>query len=721
MPAIPPQTPDAPGRPDAAAGNRLRDELSPYLLQHAHNPVDWYPWGEAAFARARAEDKPIFLSIGYATCHWCHVMERESFEDPALAALLNAAFINVKVDREERPDVDRIYMSFVQATSGHGGWPLSVWLTPALEPFVGGTYFPPEARHGQIGLRQAIVQVQRAWREQRRELEANAAFVLGELTRYAQVEADAGPLNEALFDEGIRALIESYDVQAAGFGLGPKFPRPANLELLARGFARSGDRQLAQMLLATLQAMARGGIYDHLAGGFHRYAVDRFWHVPHFEKMLYDQAQLLRCYLVGHQLSGEAALAQIARDTAGYVAAALTDGATGAFYSAEDADSLPADGGRAREGAYYVWQAGELRRLLGEDAAAFAAHYGVTEAGNADDPHGELRGHNVLHEQRDLTTTAARLGLAPEALLATLAEGRQRLRAARALRPRPQRDDKVLCGWNGLMISALARAAASLGDANALRAAQRAATFLAETLWQPAQGRLLRRYRAGVAGCTAQLDDYVFAAEGLLDLYQSSLELRWLQLADTLCARAVALFFDEAAGGFFSSVEGAPDLLLRLKDDHDGAEPAGSSVACSLLLRLHALLDRPAWHARAERSLRYFSGHLRQAPSALPLLLVALDTLLHPPCTVVLVGEREEPELQALLAVLRRGWRPNTELLLADEALREAYGAARPALVAMQRLGGRATAYVCHDHRCAAPTADPEQLERLLPTPLTAR
>ncbi|MBK6847585.1 MAG: thioredoxin domain-containing protein [Proteobacteria bacterium] len=699
-------------------GNRLRDELSPYLLQHAHNPVDWYPWGEAAFARARAEDKPIFLSIGYATCHWCHVMERESFEDPALAALLNAAFVNIKVDREERPDVDRIYMSFVQATSGHGGWPLSIWLTPTLRPFVGGTYFPPAPRHGQLGLRQVIEQVQRAWREQRSQLEASAAFVLGELSRYASAEADAGPLDEALLHGGLQALAASYDPQAAGFGAGPKFPRPANLELLARGFARTGDERLAQMLLATLRAMAQGGLYDHLGGGFHRYAVDRFWQVPHFEKMLYDQAQLVRCYLVGAQLTGDAALAQVARETLAYVQRELTDAATGACYSAEDADSVPAAGGRAREGAYYIWRADELSALLGADAAAFGAHYGVTAAGNADDPHGELTGHNVLHERQAVATTAAQLGTTPADLQATLARGRERLLAARALRPRPLRDDKVLCGWNGLMVSALARAASGLGSEPALRAAERAATFIAEVLWQPAEGLLHRRYRAGVAGCTAQLEDYVFAAEGLLELYQSSLELRWLQLAETLSERAIALFFDPAAGGFFSSVEGDPALLLRLKDDHDGAEPAGSSVACLVLLRLHALLDRPAWRDCAERSLRYFAGQLREVPGALPLLLVALDTLLHPPATVVLVGERAEPELQALLAVVRAGWRPNTELLLANEALRAAYGHRLPHVAAMQRLGGRPAAYVCHDHRCEAPTADPQTLASLLGAPL---
>jgi uncharacterized protein YyaL (SSP411 family) len=679
--------------------NRLAGEKSPYLLQHAGNPVDWYPWGEEAFARARAEDRPLFLSVGYSTCHWCHVMERESFEDAEVARVLNERFVPVKVDREERPDVDRVYMAFVQATTGAGGWPMSVFLTPELEPFFGGTYFPPDDRYGRPGFRSLLERIDELWRTRRPDLVDSGRRVVEELRR-AEAAGGAVALDPTAARQGRAGFVAQFDRRHAGFGRAPKFPRPSVLALMLRG-----DETDAGMAIATQQMMARGGMYDHLGGGFHRYSVDGFWHVPHFEKMLYDQAQLVASYVEGVQIAGADALAVVARETCDYVLRDLGR-PEGGFASAEDADSLAADGTK-KEGAFYVWTARELRELLGDDAEAFGEHYAVEPDGNAEDPHGELAGQNVLHAVTTVEALAARRAVAPEALAATLERARGILYAARARRPRPHLDDKVLTAWNGMMIGALARAGAVLGALSYVTAAERAAGFVTTRLWD---GQTLkRRFRDGEVALDGYLDDHAHLAAGLLDLFEATWDPAWLRLAEAVTERQLGLFLDDKDGGFFATSGRDPSVLLRMKDDYDGAEPAGSSVAALNLLRL-AELGRPEWRGHAEATLAAFSGRLAHAPTALPQMLVALDASLRPGLQIVVAGAAADPKTQALLDVVHGRFLPERTLLLADDRVRAALGDRLPWIAAMGTDGGRPTAYVCRDHACDRPVTDPDAL-----------
>ena len=477
--------------------NRLANEKSPYLLQHAHNPVDWYPWGEEAFETARREDKPIFLSVGYSTCHWCHVMERESFESPETAALLNRYFVPVKVDREERPDVDRIYMTFVQATTGSGGWPMSVFLTPDLQPFFGGTYFPPDGRYGRPGFPAVLESIAKAWAADRARIAASGREVVEQLRKHTELRSEgAGVLDASLLERGYSIFRRSFDPRHGGFGGAPKFPRPVVLGFLLRYHAWRGEREALDMALQTLRAMAAGGMHDQLGGGFHRYSVDERWFVPHFEKMLYDQAQLAVAYLEGYQVSGEEPLARVARGIFDYVLRDMTH-PEGGFYSAEDADSpLPEDPSRKGEGAFFLWTRAEIEQCLGRPAAEwFAWRYGLEDDGNVrNDPHGEFQGKNILFEDHTAGETAARFGVSPEEMNAALEAARRRLLEAREKRPRPHLDDKVLAGWNGLMISAFAKGARVLGEPRYLEAARRAAGFVLTRMTDSAGG-LLRRLR----------------------------------------------------------------------------------------------------------------------------------------------------------------------------------------------------------------------------------
>jgi uncharacterized protein YyaL (SSP411 family) len=695
--------------------NRLAAEKSPYLLQHAENPVDWYPWGDEAFARARAEERPIFLSIGYATCHWCHVMERESFEDAKVAALLNERFVSIKVDREERPDVDRVYMAYVQATTGSGGWPMSVFLTPALEPFYGGTYFPPDDRYGRPGFAAILRRIDELWHSRRGEILGSAKGVIAELRRAEDGGGGDAP-DARVLEQGAARFAESFDRTYAGFSRAPKFPRPSALAFLLRWFARSGDEAAADMVLATQHLMARGGMFDHVGGGFHRYSVDARWHVPHFEKMLYDQAQLVASYVEGALVSGDAELAGVARATCDYVLRDLLL-PEGVFASAEDADSAPPDASPAehvhkKEGAFYVWTAAELAARLGDDAPLFAAAYGVEEAGNAHDPHGELVGVNVLHA----VSTPARLAIEHGGEAADverrLASARARLFQARGARPRPLRDDKALTAWNGLMIGALARAGMALAEPAYVAAAARAATFLRERMWDGA--RLLRRYRDGAAAIDGYLDDHVFLASGLCDLWEATWDPAWLDLAEALTARAIELFHDAAGGAFFATTGNDPSVLVRMKDDWDGAEPAGSSVAAGLLLRF-AELGRPEWRALAEGTLRAFASRLAQVPQALPHMLCAVDTATRAGVQIVIAGERDDARTQALLAVVHARFLPERTLILADARFRAERGARLPWVAAMAELDGAPAAYVCQDHACARPVTTPDELAAALP------
>jgi uncharacterized protein YyaL (SSP411 family) len=612
--------------------NRLDSESSPYLLQHADNPVDWYPWGAEAFARARRNDLPIFLSIGYATCHWCHVMAHESFEDPGIAAALNAGFVSIKVDREERPDVDRVYMLFVQATTGSGGWPMSVWLTPELEPFHGGTYFPPDSRYGRPGFAEVLQEISRAWRDDRAGVRRSAAYLAARLRELAGASAPPGggvPGPEALA-RAVEELRGAFDPRRGGFGGAPKFPRASELLFLLREFRRTGSAAARDMALQTLRAIADGGIRDHLGGGFHRYAVDADWRVPHFEKMLYDQAQLVLAFLEAAQTAGDPALAGVADDTLGYVARDMT-GPEGGFYSAEDADSLPleladAPGARKSEGAFYLWGFDEIDALLGEDAPLAIARFGIERGGNAPfDPHGEFSGKNLLRLVAPIEALAAERGLSVPDLRARLDRARRVMQDARARRPRPALDDKVLTAWNGLMIAAFARGARVLERDAHLQAARRAAAFLRARMWDAGSRTLFRRYRTGSVAIEGFAEDYAFLVWGLIELFEADGNPAWLEWALDLQRRQDELFWDEAAGGWFSTSGTDPNVLLRVKEEYDGAEPSATAIGVANLIALARLAGDSSCQDRIEGTFRGAAARITASSRSVPMLLAALS------------------------------------------------------------------------------------------------
>jgi uncharacterized protein YyaL (SSP411 family) len=685
--------------------NSLANEKSPYLLQHAHNPVDWYAWGPEAFEKARAEDKPIFLSIGYSTCHWCHVMERESFENERIAELLNRDYVPIKVDREERPDVDRIYMTFVQATTGGGGWPMSVWLTPELKPFFGGTYFPPETRWGSPGFGSVLTQIAQAWRTDREKIDDSARDVIEQLKKSSTVEGRVGGrIDASILESGFSVFRRSFDSRLGGFGGAPKFPRPSVHNFLLRYYARTKNQEALDMVLVTLREMAKGGMNDQLGGGFHRYSVDEHWFVPHFEKMLYDQGQLALSYVEAFQITGDARYAETARRTMDYVLRDMTD-AGGAFYSAEDADSVidPARPEEKGEGAFYVWGADEIRELLGDAADGFMRAYGAKEHGNVEhDPHGEFTGKNILY----VVDESFASGSAGREACATLLK-------ARGSRTRPHLDDKVLTSWNGLMISALARAGAVLNEPHYADAARRAAEFIAGSMYK--DGVLLRRYRAGEAAISGFLDDYALFVQALLDLYETQFDLRHLELAIELTQKMRERFEDAEHGGFFSSAAGDENLVMRVKDDYDGAEPSGNSVAISNLLRLAQITNRDDLRASAARALAAFERRLSLAPSALPQMLAACEFALGNPRQIVVVGDRGAEETRALLVEIHSRFLPDSIVLLIDsDQARARFAEGIASIAEMKKVDGRAAAYVCRDYTCQLPVSDAAALAALL-------
>ena len=711
--------------------NRLARERSPYLLQHQHNPVDWYAWGEDAFAAARAADRPIFLSIGYSTCHWCHVMERESFENDAIARVLNDGFVSIKVDREERPDVDRVYMAFVQATTGSGGWPMSVFLTPDLQPFYGGTYFPPDSRWGRPGFIDLLGEIRRVWRDERPRVIEAAAMLTGRLRETsapvsAPVSAPAGARAVApasSLDAALDAWRSSFDARHGGFGGAPKFPRPSELLFLLREHARTGDRSALDMTAATLRAMALGGIHDQVGGGFHRYSVDAQWRVPHFEKMLYDQSQLVLACLETAQAARDPFFADVAAVTLAYVQDELTH-PEGAFYSAEDADSVPpelaADAEaphlpEKREGAFYTWTDTEIRAITGEDAPIVTRRFGIEAGGNAlEDPHGELAGQNVLYVAESIEDIAARLSLTPGVVSDALGRARQALCAARARRPRPHLDDKVLSAWNGLMIAAFARASRVLPADPRARgwrdAAARAATSIRARLWHDDRQILLRRYRDGDAAIDGYCEDYASMVFGLLELFQATGRAAWLEWALALRARQNALFADDDAGGWFSTSGADPALLLRMKEDYDGAEPsAGSIAAMNELVVAHLTGARDAFD-RAERALARFGPNLGRVARVVPLLASVLSARHAPFTQVVIAGPAGRPDTEALGAAAASRYLPFAVVIAVDPAEQDALGRVLPWLGSMGLHDGAAAAYVCRDFTCRAPVTTPEEL-----------
>lgn len=653
--------------------------------------MDWKPWGTEAFAQARRENKPVFLSIGYSTCHWCHVMAHESFENPAIARVLNDHFVNIKVDREERPDVDRIHMAFVQSTTGSGGWPLSVWLTPDGKPFFGGTYFPPEDRYGRVGFPGLLLQISELWRKDRNRIEQEGNRVMEALQASGSpASGEAFSRDETVLRHAVGNFARSFDAEEGGFGGAPKFPRPSTLNFLLR--QKDRDPHAAEMALVTLRKMARGGMRDHLGGGFHRYSVDEFWHVPHFEKMLYDQAQLVVSYGEAWQITHDAFFAEIARNTLDYVLRDMTH-AGGGFYSAEDADSLRSDGGHA-EGAYYVWSKAEIVDTLGDkEAGEFCRHYGVKDGGNAPagaDPHGEFTGQNILIEREEV-------GSAP------LAAAREKLFTLRARRPRPHLDDKILTAWNGLMISAFARAGAAFSEPRYLEAAGRAAEFLRTHLM--ADGRLLRTWRGEPGGIPGFAEDYAFLIQGLLDLYEAGFDETWLQWAMELQDQQDTLFWDEAGGSYFSSAGDDPLVSVRMKEDYDGAEPSANAISALNLLRLARMLHEPAREERATQILAAHTTVMRKAPTAVPQMLVALDLALSPPAQAVVAGKRDADDVRSWLTKLHGEFHPRRVLLLADGG--EFLTQKNPALAGMHPVQGRAALYRCENFTCHAPETLP--------------
>ncbi len=703
--------------------NRLSHEKSPYLLQHAHNPVDWYPWGEEAFAKARRENKPIFLSIGYSTCHWCHVMAHESFEDKDTAAIMNREFVNIKVDREERPDVDRVYMTFVQATKSGGGWPMSVWLTPNLQPFVGGTYFPPEDRYGQPGFKKVLERIAAAWKENHEKITEQGASIVDALRKAQAAQPDSpDKIDINILEKAYEQISSNFDAREGGFGNAPKFPRPVTLNFLSRFYARdpksdSGKRAL-ETNLVTLRKMAAGGMHDHLGGGFHRYSVDRYWHVPHFEKMLYDQAQLAVAYLDAFQITQDRQFESVARDILDYVARDMTS-KDGGFFSAEDADSLIENGKPEHaEGAFYVWTKKEIDAALGEAAEIFNFHYGVQPDGNTpvgSDPQGEFRGKNILIQRHTTTETAQHFKKSEDEVLQSLARSREKLLSIRAKRPRPQLDDKIIASWNGLMISAYARAAQVLNEPRYLESAMCAAKILRTQLYDDSHKTLFRNYRGGRSEVEGFADDYAFVIQGLLDLYEASFDVGWLRFAIELQETQDRLFLDDKSGGYFSTSGRDKSVVLRMKDDNDSAEPAASSVAALNLLRLAQFRDDKQMEEQGKKTINAFSATLSRFPSAMPQMLVALDFSLNKPRQIVVAGKPDALETKALLAEAHRLFLPNKILLLADGAEGQKYlGEKNEAIRAMSMVDGKSAAYVCENFTCKAPVTDPAELRKLL-------
>jgi hypothetical protein len=693
-----------------AARNRLAGETSPYLLQHAGNPVDWYPWGPEALERARAEDKPILVSIGYSACHWCHVMEHECFEDPEIAALMNEHFVCIKVDREERPDVDEVYMTAVQLMGISGGWPLNVFLTPDGRPFFGGTYFPPEDRYGRAGWPRVLAQVAQAWKTQRDAILAQAGGVVDALDRNSLYPAQDGLPGEEYLGEVRARLAESFDDVWGGFGGAPKFPPSLALEFLLRRHARSGDAADLRMVEKTLDAMARGGMYDQLGGGFHRYSVDERWLVPHFEKMLYDNALLACVYVQAWQVTGQERWARIARETLDWVLREMTD-AEGGFRSSTDADS---DG---REGVYFVWRKAEIEELLGEEAALFCRAYGVTEIGNFEDVHhprlpGE-QGMNVLHLPSAPDEVAAREELGPAELERRLAASRGILMRERGGRTYPGLDDKVLCAWNALMIGSMAYAGRALDEPRYTDAAERAADFVLRELRRPGDRRLLRTWRGGEAKIPAFLEDHAFLVEALLDLYEGTFRPRWLAEAKATAAEMNRLFADPEGGWRHTAADGE-ELVASFRTPTDGAVPGGNGAAARAMIRLAVLAGDPDARQRAEDAVRIFRLPMERYLGGTLGLSIAVDELIHEGGEVALVGDPAAEDTRRLVRAVHRAFLPGTALALLDPGDGEEAVRGIPLLEGKTLVGGAAAAYVCRDYACRAPVTTVQALEKEL-------
>ncbi len=680
--------------------NRLIDEMSPYLLQHAHNPVDWYPWSKEAFEIAKKQDKPIFLSIGYSTCHWCHVMKRESFTNERIAKIMNEHFVNIKVDREQRPDVDDVYMSAVQMMTGSGGWPLSVFMTPDGRPFYGGTYFPPGDMFGRPGFERVLLAIADAWQNKRAELLESAGKISAALKNLSE-QTGQEALSPDILKEAYSYLESIFDSTYGGFGGAPKFPQPSNLSMLLGYWRQARDDKALAMVEATLDAMAKGGIYDHLGGGFHRYSTDARWLVPHFEKMLYDQALLSRSYIQAYQVTRKKHYAKVTREIFDYVLRDMTD-PKGGFYSAEDADS------EGKEGLFYIWEVKEIKEVLGtEKAKIFNEYYGVTESGNFED------GKSILNITKSVEELAKQFKQDRKVIESILQEWRLQLLEHRSKRVRPHRDDKIIVSWNGLMISSMAYGGAVLQEAKYVSAAEKAAEFILENLQK--NGRLGRYYRASKVVEPGFLDDYAFMIMGLLDLYEATFDARWLVEAGELAEQMIELFGDESSGGFYLVGEGAEHLIVRSKPGYDGAVPSGNSVAALVLLKLGRLTMNQRYIDRAKQVLDAFSRRIQQSPASLSAMLIALDFWIGPTQEIVIAGDRRRQDTKEMLRLIHGKFLPNTVILFHETGQAgEAIEKIVPFLKGQTAIDDKVTVYVCKNYVCKQPVNEVDALETLL-------
>ncbi len=679
--------------------NRLAQTLSPYLLQHQDNPVDWWPWGEAAFEEAKRLDRPVFLSIGYATCHWCHVMAHESFEDKTVARLMNEAFVNIKVDREERPDVDQLYMSVCQMMTGHGGWPLTVLLFPDKRPFFAATYLPKTTRHGRLGMLDFIPRVQEAWTNHRGRLGETAEELVHLLQQSSRLTINTPNESVDTVAKAFTHLEERFDSQFGGFGNAPKFPSPHTLIFLLRYGHRTGNTHAWDMVAKTLHHMRMGGIWDHLGYGFHRYSTDRVWRLPHFEKMLYDQAMLALAYTEAFEATGDHLFEQTARDILTYVSRDMTDSA-GGFYSAEDADS------EGREGKFYVWEGKEVEQVLGpERGRQFMEVYSFAPEGNFEDEATRQRtGENIPFLLEPITDTA---------LSTAMASVRQRLFEHREERIHPEKDDKVLTDWNGLMISAFARAGQVFDEPLYVERAVEGARFVCHSL-QNDEGRLWHRWRCGEAGVPGMLDDYAFFIAALLDCYETTFDVRYLSDAIQFQQQLDQYFWDAEHGGYFLTADDAEALLVRQKEGSDGALPSGNSVALMNLLRLSRLTGNGTYEEKGEALYQAFLPLVSRHPSGFTALLTAWQFAEDDAFEVVIVGTPENDDTQAMIAAVRQHYVPHKVVVLRPSGPVADLVAIAPFLDSYGALDGKATAYVCHQHRCAAPTTSVEEMVKLL-------
>jgi len=688
--------------------NKLIAEKSPYLLQHAYNPVDWHPWGDEAFEKAAKEDRPIFLSIGYSTCHWCHVMAKESFEDEAVARLMNDAFVSIKVDREERPDIDSVYMRVCQMMTGKGGWPLTIIMTPSKKPFFAATYLPREARFGMAGMKQLIPRIKEIWEYDRAQALSSADRIASILTT-ASIEQTGEPLTERTLEMAYRGLSRNYDVQYGGFSQAPKFPSPHNLMYLLRYWRRTGDEWALKMVETTLGNMRSGGIYDHLGFGFHRYSTDHRWLVPHFEKMLYDQALLAMAYIEAYQATGNRDFGKTAQEIFTYVLRDMT-APEGGFYSAEDADS------EGEEGTFYLWTEDEIRQALGqEEAEIFTRVYAIQREGNfRAEAAAAKTGKNILHSTRPLPALAKELGLSSGELEERLDTARETLFQVREKRVHPHKDDKILTDWNALMIAALARGAGVFQEPAYEEAARRAGGFILARM-RDAGGRLLHRYRNREAAIPAFLDDYAFLIWGLVELYEATFDSGYLRRGIELNEVMLQHFWDHEKGGLFFSADDAEGMLVRTKEFYDGAIPSGNSVAMLNLLRLSHLAGNALYEEKAAHLLRACSKTVAEAPSAHTQLMSALDFSLGPSSQVVIVGNPRSGDTMTMIRRLQGSFLPNKVVMVRSTEERD------PDLIrlaeytrGLESIGGKATAYVCRDFRCDLPTTDDQQMLSLL-------